>query len=80
MFRRLLAITVALGLLTGVVYLGFLSSRDSSFVVWFGIGSAVLAPLGFTLLGYGVRLGDRQVLLQLAQVPEIARLLNQAKT
>jgi hypothetical protein len=45
MINRLSAMLVAIGLLAGVIYLGILSGQDSKFVVWFGIASAIAAPI-----------------------------------
>ncbi|HEX4675605.1 MAG TPA: hypothetical protein VH209_09775, partial [Steroidobacteraceae bacterium] len=52
MINRLSAMLVAIGLLAGVIYLGILSGQDSKFVVWFGIASAIAAPIGLSLLAY----------------------------
>src|SRR6202035_5290193 len=77
---RIVAGLVALALLVGVVYLGIRSGRDAKFVVWFGIASAIAAPVGLTLLGYSFAGSDSQVIRQLAQVPEIERLIAESKT
>ena len=66
--------------MAGVVYLGILSGRDNRFVVWFGIASAIVAPIGLTLFGYALSSGDRDLVQRLAKVPEIERLVEQAKT
>jgi len=71
---------VAIGLLAGVVYLGILSGQDSKFVVWFGIASAIAAPIGVSLLAYAVRRSDSELIQRLAKVPEIGRMIEDAKT
>lgn len=78
--KRLAAALLALALLAGVVYLGILSGRENKFVVWFGIASAIVAPVGLTLFGYALASGDRDVIQRLAKVPEIERLISEAKT
>ena len=55
---RLGAAVLALALLAGVVYLGVLSGRDAKYVVWFGLASALGAPVGLSLLGYVLRRSD----------------------
>jgi hypothetical protein len=77
---RLGAAILALALLGGVIYLGVLSGRDSKFVVWFGIAAAIAAPVGLTLLGYSLTRSNSDVIQRLAQVPEIERLVAEAKT
>jgi hypothetical protein len=77
---RLAAALLALTLLAGVVYLGILSGRDAKYVVWFGIASAIVAPIGLTLFGYAFRSGERNLIQRLSKVPEIERLILEAKT
>jgi hypothetical protein len=79
-FSRLGAALLALALLAGVVYLGVLSGRDSKFVVWFGIASAIAAPIGLTLFGYALSRSEHELIQRLAAVPEIERLVAEAKT
>jgi len=68
---RLAAALLALTLLAGIVYLGILSGRDAKYVVWFGIASAIVAPIGLTLFGYAFRSGERNLIQRLSKVPEI---------
>jgi hypothetical protein len=77
---RFAAALLALTLLAGVVYLGILSGRDAKYVVWFGIASAIVAPIGLTLFGYAFRSGDRNLIQRLSKVPEIERLVLEANT
>lgn len=78
--KRIAAGLLGLGSIAGVVYLGFLSGQNPAFVVWFGIASAVLAPVGLALAGYALTPGDHDVIQRLARVPEIERLVKEAKT
>ena len=77
---RIGAALLALALLAGVVYLGLLTRHDSKFVAWFGIASAIVAPLGLALFGYALSPSNTDVIKRLAQVPQIARLIDEAKT
>jgi hypothetical protein len=78
--KRLSAVLLALILLAAVIYLGFLSGEDAKYVVWFGIASAIVAPMGLSLFGYAIRTSEAEVIQQLAKVPEIAHLVQQAQT
>ena len=52
MLKRVSAAIIATGLIAGVVYLGWLSSKNSAYIRWFGLAAAFAAPLGLTLLGF----------------------------
>ncbi len=78
--KRLAAALLAIALLAGVVYLGIPSGRDNRYVIWFGIASAIVAPIGLTLFGYALTSGNRDLIQRLSKVPEIERLISEAKT
>ncbi len=78
--KKVLAVLVALLLLAGVIYLGVLSGEDNRFVVWFGIASAIVAPIGFALFGFAISPSDRDLIQRLSKIPEIERLVQEAKT
>lgn len=80
LIRKIFAAFIATGLITGTVYLGIRSGNDNRFVVWFGIASATAAPIGLALFGYAISRSDDEIIQQLAKVPEIERLIEQAKT
>jgi len=78
--RKIISALIATGLITGTVYLGIQSGKDNRFVIWFGIASATAAPVGLNLFTYAFRRSDREIIQQLAKVPELERLIQQAKT
>jgi hypothetical protein len=78
--RKIISALIATGLITGTVYLGIQSGKDNRFVIWFGIASATAAPVGLNLFTYAFRRSDREIIQQLAKVPEIEKLIEQAKT
>ena len=78
--RKIISALIATGIITGTVYLGIQSGKDNRFVIWFGIASAIGAPVGISLFTYAFRRSDREIIQQLAKVPEIERLIEQAKT
>lgn len=78
--RKIISVLIATGLITGTVYLGIQSGKDNRFLIWFGIASATAAPVGLNLFTYAFSGSDREIIQQLAKVPEIERLIEQAKT
>lgn len=78
MLLRLFAVLLALAILAGVVHLGIVSGKDPAMVVWFGIASAIAAPVGLSLLGFALARDDAAVIQRLAKVPEIERLIAEA--
>lgn len=80
LIRKVIAALIATALIAGTVYLGIRSGKDSYFVVWFGIASATAAPVGLALFGYAISRSSGEVIQQLAKVPEIEKLIEQAKT
>ena len=79
--RKIISASIAICLIGGTVYLGFQSVKDNRFVIWFGIAAAIAAPVGLNLFNYALfSRSDRKIIQQLAKVPEIERLIQQAKT
>jgi hypothetical protein len=78
--KRIFSGLAATGLIGGTIFLGIQSGKDNRFVVWFGIFSAVAAPLGLALFASAVNRSDSEIISGLAKVPEIERLINQART
>lgn len=78
--RRVFSGLAATALIGGTIFLGIKSGQDSRFVVWFGISSAVAAPLGLALLASLFNRSDSEVISRLAKVPEIEKLINEART
>jgi Rad3-related DNA helicase len=80
LLKKTIAAIVATGLITGTIYLGIRSGADNRFVIWFGIASATVAPVGLALFGYAISQSDSELIQRLARVPEIERLIDQART
>lgn len=80
MVLRFFQVAIGLLLFAAVIYLGFLASSDSRFVIWFGLAAALLAPGGIALISYAVTARSRQTLSQLSKVPEIEKLINEAES
>ncbi|MGL1932195.1 MAG: hypothetical protein OCC45_10590 [Desulfotalea sp.] len=79
-FFRILSALFGVILLGGVTWLGFTASIDSSFVIWFGLASAILAPTGIAAISYSITAKKNEVLARLENVPEIQKLIQEAKT
>ncbi len=78
--KRIIAFAIGGAFLAGVVWLGLKTTSDAAFVVWFGLASAILAPTGITMITYAITGGQREVLQRLSKIPEIDRLISEART
>jgi hypothetical protein len=67
-------------LIGATILLGIHSGKDSRFVVWFGLASAIAAPLGLAQLASIFNRWDSEIITRLAKVPEIEKLMNEART
>lgn len=78
---RALTFVVALALLAGVLYLGVLSTDgNAKTVAWFGLAAAFVVPIAFSLIGLAFSGSKPDVFSRLERVPEIERLVAEAKT
>jgi NADH:ubiquinone oxidoreductase subunit K len=73
--RNIIPAFIAICLIGGTVYLGFQSLKDNRFVIWFGLACASAVPVGLNLFTYAFRRSDREIIQQLAKVPEIEKLI-----
>ena len=80
MVLRIASPLLGLALLALVIWLGIRSADDSSYVIWFGLASAILAPVGLAAIGLAFRGKDQEVLRELSSVPEIQELIARAET
>lgn len=80
MIKRFVSLIIGLMLVGLVIWLGSLATNDGRFVLWFGLASAILAPIGLGLLRFSVLRSDRRAFESLAKVPEIRTLIGQAKS
>lgn len=78
--KRIIAFLLGLVLLAAVIWLGLQATSSQVYVVWFGLASAILAPTGVALIGYTLTGGQRETLQRLSKVPEIDKLISEAKT
>jgi hypothetical protein len=77
---RVLAAVLGLALLAAVVFLGLHVNDGPFYVIWFGLASALVAPVALTALGTAFKRSDQRVLERLSKVPEIERLISEART
>jgi hypothetical protein len=80
MLKKLFFVIIGVLLIAVVVSLGIKAAQDSFYVTWFGIASAILAPLAFAIIGYGFKMDERQLFQQLSKVPEIDKFIKEAST
>lgn len=81
----LISIPILIGvLLIGTsIWLFFLAKNDNTYLLLFGLGTAILIPLGISLIGYGSSYKSREVtneLRNLTKVGKIETLLKEAKS
>lgn len=80
MIKKTIIFIAGLGCIAAVIWLGFKTGQNSAFVIWFGIASAVVAPIGLMLVTYAFSSGNNEALQRLSRVPEIADLIEQANS
>lgn len=80
MIKKVSFIFIAIMRIALVVYLGFLSTSNSTYVVWFGLASAFLAPLSLTLLTSVFNLDQKKALNKLLKIADIDSLVQKAET
>jgi hypothetical protein len=78
--KKLGLVLLGLTLVAAVVWLGLQATQNASWVLWFGLGSAILVPLASSLIGHAIRMDDRLRFRQLLKVPLIESLIEEART
>jgi hypothetical protein len=78
--RKASSLITGILLIGAIIFLGIQSGKDSRFVVWFGLASAIAAPLGLAQFASIFNRWDSELITRLAKVPEIERLVNEART
>lgn len=78
--KKTIYIAIGLLLIGIVVYLGIKTTENTSLVVWFGLASAIVVPIGLAMIGYGFRTDELKLFQELSKVPEIGQLIEKAKT
>ncbi len=78
--KRIIAFLVGLACITLVIFCGFQAVKNTTYVLWFGFASALIAPPGLALIGYSIFGSDRDILKRLSKVPEIKEIISRAET
>ena len=76
--KRIISAILGTVLIIIVTYLGIMSGSNNAYIVPFGLGSALIAPIGVSALGYSIKKEDMTI-KKLAQIPEIKDLISQAE-
>ena len=76
--KRIISAILGTVLIIIVIYLGIMSGSNNAYIVPFGLGSALIAPIGVSALGYSIKKEDMTI-KKLAQIPEIKDLISQAE-
>ena len=78
---RVLSTIIFLLTLFADIWLYFKSQETTEiYLILFGLISAVFLPLAFSLFGYSFNKNNREIIKKLSKVPEIDRLVLEAKT
>ena len=83
LFTVIIPILVGVGLIASCFWLYLLAKSNDSYVLLFGLGTALLIPIGIALITYALNFRNREMnskLAQLSKVTEINDLLKEAKT
>lgn len=83
LFTVIIPILVGVGLIASCFWLYLLAKSNDSYVLLFGLGTALLIPIGIALITYAFNFRNREMnskLAQLSKVTEINDLLKEAKT
>jgi DNA-binding MarR family transcriptional regulator len=76
---KVLSFVVGLVLLGAIVYIGYYTSSHSNFVIWFGVSTAILAPLAFEFLFLPFKSQNSKLIKDLSKVPQIEKLIKEAE-
>ncbi|MDA3843534.1 MAG: hypothetical protein PF588_04080 [Candidatus Kapabacteria bacterium] len=82
-FTITLPMFVGLGLIGLSVWLFFLAREDNAYLLLFGLGTAILIPVGLFFITYAFNFKNRQTsnkLSELTKISEIEELLNKSKS
>lgn len=82
-FTILIPILTGIGLIGVSIWLFFLAKEDNTYLLLFGLGTAILIPIGISLITYGFNFKSRQTsdkLSELSKISEIDELLSKAKS
>lgn len=77
--KRFISAIIGMILIGIVIILGIKSADSNTYLIMFGVASAIVAPVGLSALGYSIKKEDA-ALKKLAMVPEIGSLIEKAET
>lgn len=78
--KKVFSLIVGIFFIGASIHLGIQAGKDSRFVLWFGLASAIAAPLGLAQIATIFNRWDSEMIARLAKVPENERLVNEART
>jgi hypothetical protein len=76
---KFLSFFFGLVLLGAIIYTGYYTVSHSGFVIWFGVITAILAPIAFEFLLLPFRSKGNQLIKELSKVPQIEKLIKEAE-
>lgn len=75
---KIISFIFGLTLFGSIVWMGYYSTIDQHFVVWFGVYTAIFSPLAFELVAYPFRAKDNGILHKLSKVADMETLIRKA--
>ena len=75
---KVLNFLIGLLLLVLIVYTGYYTTNNTNFVIWFGVITAILAPIALEFIFYPFKSKDKLLIKDLSRVPEIDKLIKEA--
>jgi vacuolar-type H+-ATPase subunit I/STV1 len=76
---KILSFFTGLLLISAIVCSGYYTVHHNSFVIWFGVITALLTPFAMEAILYPFKSGDKKMLQNLAKVSEINKLIKKAE-
>jgi hypothetical protein len=76
---KIISFILGLALLAGIIWAGYYTVEHASFVIWFGVITAIVSPLSFELVYGPFRADTGKILKSLAKAAEVEKMIQQAE-
>lgn len=77
--KNVFFLLLGLILIAGLIFLGYYTTTNPTFVIWFGLITAIISPIVFELILLPLKYKDKKIITDLSKIPQIETLLNEAK-
>lgn len=76
---KIISFISGLLLMAGIIFAGYYAVSHATFVIWFGVITAIVSPLSFELIYGPFRADTGKILKTLAKAAEIEKMIQQAE-